>query len=231
VRHRLLVIGGSDQGRQVLDALEAIGDHDVVGILDRDLAQDADVAGFPVVGRDDELVRCVETHGATGFMVAIGDNFTRRLVHRRTLSMCPSLEPVSVVHPAAVVSRSATVGGGSLILGGSVVSNHCVVGDGVLLGTRSSIDHDNQLASFASLAPGATTAGRVRIGECTALGIGASIVHGVVVGEHTVIGAASLVLNDLPGEVVAYGVPAAVARTREPSDPYLAIALPTRRPT
>lgn len=221
MRHRLLVIGGSDQGRQVLDALEAIGDHDVVGILDRDLAQGVDVAGFPVVGRDDELARCVETHGATGFTVAIGDNFTRRLVHRRTLSMCPSLEPVSVVHPAAVVSRSATIGGAALILAGSVVSNHCVVGDGVLLGTHSSIDHDNRLASFASLAPGATTAGRVRIGECTALGIGASIVHGVVVGEHTVIGAASLVLNDLPGEVVAYGVPARVARAREPSEPYL----------
>lgn len=221
MRHRLLVIGGSDQGRQVLDALEAIGDHDVVGILDRDLAQGAEVAGFPVVGRDDELARCAEAHGATGFMVAIGDNFTRRLVHRRTLSVCASLEPVSMIHPAAVVSRSATVGGGSLILAGSVVSNHCVVGDGVLLGTHSSIDHDNQLGSFASLAPGATTAGRVHIGECTAIGIGASVIHGITMGAHSVVGAASLVLHDLPARVVAYGVPAQVAREREPSEPYM----------
>lgn len=222
MRHRLVVIGGSDQGRQALDALEAAGDHDVVGVLDRDLGEGADVVGYPVLGRDDDLGRCVEAHRLTAFVVAIGDNFTRRLVHQRAATTSQALEPVSVIHPAAVVSRSATVGGGSLILAGSIVSNHCVVGDGVLLGTHSSIDHDNELGGFASLAPNAATGGHVHIGECTAIGIGASVIHGVTVGAHTVVGAASLVLRDLPTRVVAYGAPAQVVRARESNEPYLA---------
>lgn len=221
MRHRLVTIGGSDQGRQALDALEAADDHDIVGILDRDLDVGTDVIGYPVLGRDDDLGRCVEAHGLTAFVVAIGDNFTRRLVHQHATTTCPKLEPVSVCHPGATISRSSRVGGGSLILAGSVVSNHCVVGSGVLLGTNASIDHDDELGDFASLAPNAATGGQVHVGECTAIGIGASVIHGVTVGAHTVVGGASLVLHDLPAHVVAYGAPAKVARTREPGEPYL----------
>jgi acetyltransferase-like isoleucine patch superfamily enzyme len=55
----------------------------------------------------------------------------------------------------------------------------------------------------------------------TALGVGANVVHGRTIGEHTVVGAGALVLDDVPEKVVAYGVPAAVARSREPNEPYL----------
>jgi acetyltransferase-like isoleucine patch superfamily enzyme len=48
------------------------------------------------------------------------------------------------------------------------------------------------------------------------------VIHGVTIGADTVIGAGALVLHDLAERVVAYGVPARVARTREIDEPYLA---------
>ena len=218
---RVLVVGGAGQGRQAIDVLEAAGVHDVVGVVDRALAPGSAVAGYPVLGGDDELARRAEEVGATGVLVAIGDNFTRHAVFTAIRRECPGLEPVSAVHPAAVIARSATLGPGAIVMAGAVVSNHCVVGTGALLGTHASIDHDAVLDDFVSLAPSATTGGDVRIGTSTAVGLGANVIHGITIGAHTVVGAGALVLEDLPECVVAHGVPARVARERTPGERYL----------
>ncbi len=218
---RVIVIGGSDQGRQVIDAILAGGLHTAAGVLDGALPRGHDVAGVPVLGSDDELSRRAAEVGADGFVVAIGDNATRGRILEREQAASPHLRPATIVHPAAVIAHDATVGAGSIVLAGAVVGNGCVVGRGVLLGVHSSIDHDGIVADHASLGPGAITGGTVRIGRATAVGLGANLVHGITVGDHTVIGAGALVLHDVPDRVVAYGVPAQVARGREPGEPYL----------
>lgn len=218
---RVIVIGGSDQGRQVIDALLARGDHVVVGILDRAIPRGTAVAGVSVIGSDDELDACARKVEADGYVVAIGDNFTRGAILQRELAACPHLVAITATHPAAFVARDAVVGGGSILLAGSVVSNGCTVGRGVLLGTNSSIDHDCTIADHASLGPGVATGGTVRIGQATAIGVGASVVHGITIGDHTVIGAGAVVAADIAECVIAYGVPAKVARARNPGDPYL----------
>ena len=113
------------------------------------------------------------------------------------------------------------MGEGSIVLAGAVVGNGATLGRGVLLGIRSSVDHDCVLENYVSLAPGATIAGSVRIGMVTALGVGANVVHRRTIGAHTVVGSGALVLHDIPEHVVAFGVPAAVVRTREPGERYL----------
>jgi len=221
VTRRVLIIGGSQQGRQAIDIIEERGADQIVGVLDRTLPIGSTVSGYPVLGRDDDLRACADSTGADGFLVAIGDNFSRGRVLTRELARSGGLVPVSAAHPAAVLARSAVIGPGSIIMAGAIVSNDCVLGTGALLGTTASLDHDSVLGDFASLAPNATTGGLVRVGEYTALGLGANVVHGVTIGDHSVIGAGSLVLADLPDHVVAFGVPAAVKRRRPEGEVYL----------
>jgi sugar O-acyltransferase (sialic acid O-acetyltransferase NeuD family) len=217
----VLVVGGGDQGRQVISAIEAAASAEIVGVLDRTIPRRTLVAGYRVVGTEDDLHSCGEDLGADAFVVAIGDNSTRAALLERLSNACPDLSVFTVVHPAATVARDALVGGGSMVLAGAVVSNGCTVGRGVLLGTHSSIDHDCTVDDYASLAPGVTAGGTVRIGRATAVGIGANVVHGVTIGADAVIGAGALVLDAVPDRVVAFGVPARVVREREPDEPYL----------
>jgi sugar O-acyltransferase (sialic acid O-acetyltransferase NeuD family) len=194
---------------------------EIVGVLDRH-ADDGDlVAGYPFLGSDEDLVACAVSSRATAFVVAIGDNSARQRVLTRETARSPDLEPRRVIHPSAVIARSADIGTGSIVMAGAVVSNGCSVGTGALLGTRSSLDHDSILGDCSSLAPGVTTGGGVRIGDRTAVGLGANVIHGVTIGSDTVVGAGALVVDDLPGGVVAYGIPARVARSRDPDEPYL----------
>jgi acetyltransferase-like isoleucine patch superfamily enzyme len=53
------------------------------------------------------------------------------------------------------------------------------------------------------------------IASAAAIGTGSNIL------AEAIVGAGALVLDDIPERVVAYGVPARVARTRAPGEPYL----------
>jgi sugar O-acyltransferase (sialic acid O-acetyltransferase NeuD family) len=217
----VLVVGGGDQGRQVISAIEASASAEIMGVLDGAIPSGTLVAGYPVGGTEDDLRACADELGADGFVVAVGDNSTRAALLERLTNACPDLSVFTVVHPTATVARDATIGAGSIVLAGSVVSNGCTVGRGVLLGTHSSVDHDCTVDDYASLAPGVTTGGTVRIGRATAIGIGSNVVHGITIGADTVIGAGALVLDPVPDRVVAFGVPARVVRERAPREPYL----------
>jgi sugar O-acyltransferase (sialic acid O-acetyltransferase NeuD family) len=190
-------------------------------VLDRALAPGDEVTGVPVLGTDEDLAACAAEVGADHFVVAIGDNATRGRILERESAAAPHLTPATIVHPAAVLGHDARLGAGSIVLAGAVVGNGCRIGRGVLLGIRSSVDHDGIVGDHASLGPGATTGGRVRVGRATAVGLGANVIHGVSIGDDTVIGAGAVVLQDVPARVVAYGVPAHVARNRQPGEAYL----------
>jgi sugar O-acyltransferase (sialic acid O-acetyltransferase NeuD family) len=219
---RVLVIGGSGQGRQVIDAINARGFHTVVGVLDRVIPRGEMIAGVPVLGSDDELSICATEVGADHYVVAIGDNAVRGRLLDDALASAPHLQAATIVHPAAVIGHEVIIGAGSILLAGAVVGNGTTLGRGALLGIHASVDHDGFVADYASLGPGATTGGTVRVGRATAVGLGANVIHGITLGHDTVVGAGALVLEDLPPLVVAYGVPARVVRVREPGEPYLA---------
>jgi sugar O-acyltransferase (sialic acid O-acetyltransferase NeuD family) len=217
----ILVVGGGDQGRQVIDAIEAGGGARVAGVLDDALAPGTVIGDHVVLDGPAGLAACAARTGATAYVVAIGDNATRAAVAERLDADGAHLALTTVVHPAASVARDAMVGEGSIVLAGAVVSNGCALGRGVLLGTNASVDHDCVVGDFASLAPGVSVAGTVRIGARTALGVGANVAHRVTIGADTVIGAGALVLDAVPDEVVAYGVPSRVVRARRRGERYL----------
>jgi len=108
-----------------------------------------------------------------------------------------------------------------VVMAGAVVNPGTRIGRCCILNTRASLDHDNELGDFASLAPAAVTGGNVTVGPFTAVGIGAVVAHGRRIGPHAVVGAGAVVLADLPGDCVAYGVPARIARTRRRGERYL----------
>ncbi|MNJ76943.1 putative acetyltransferase EpsM [compost metagenome] len=87
--------------------------------------------------------------------------------------------------------------------------------------THASIDHDSRAGSFVTLAPKAGTGGNVSIGDYAAISLGASIIHGITIGGHTVVGAGSTVISDIPSHSIAYGTPAKIIRKRAEGERYL----------
>ena len=103
-----------------------------------------------------------------------------------------------------------------MISAGAVISPRATIGRGVIINTNASVDHDTVVEDFAHVSAGATVGARCRIGTESLIALGASVISGATVGARTVIGAGATVVHDIPGDVVAFGVPAMIRRQRRP---------------
>ncbi|MCA8987891.1 MAG: acetyltransferase, partial [Planctomycetaceae bacterium] len=117
-------------------------------------------------------------------------------------------------HPTSIISPSAQLGTGTVLCAGSIVGTGAVLGTGCLLNTGSSVDHDCRLAEFVHVCPGAHLAGDVKVGAESWIGIGTAVIEGRTIGARSIIGAGSVVTRDLPDDVVAYGNPARIQKSR-----------------
>lgn len=206
---RVVIVGAGDHGVVALHVLRASG-HDVIGFIDDDPARrGTHVAGVPVLG--DASWFDVPIEGGVDAFVAIGDNTARRRI-AQTLRTT-GVPGVRAIHPSAVVMEGATLGNGVFVGPGVVIVTAVRVGDDVIVNTGATIDHDGILMPGSHVAPGVHTGGRVTVGEESLVGVGASLSAGVMVGPRSVVGAGSVVLDEVPAGVVVAGVPAKVLRT------------------
>ena len=111
-------------------------------------------------------------------------------------------------HP---VFDSRTMDGFKIKLSG----NHCIIN------TSSSIDHDNFISNFVSIAPGVNTSGGVKIGEASHIGINSSIKQKVSIGKNVIIGAMTFVNQNCKNNLMIYGTPMRIIKKRKISDNYL----------
>jgi sugar O-acyltransferase (sialic acid O-acetyltransferase NeuD family) len=197
------VIGAGGHGKVVLDAVLSAGVHLVAGIVDDNI----ELAGtrlfdVPIVGSMTEI------KGVQGYIVAIGDNRTRR--EKYNLHLQAGYTPVTVIHPSAIISPSVRIGKGTTVLANVVINPDASIGDNVVLYTSCTIDHECDISDHSYISPGCNICGRVRIGVGAMLGAGAVVLPGLSIGQWTIVGAGAVVTDDVPGNVTVVGVPARI---------------------
>ncbi len=146
-------------------------------------------------------------------VIAIGECESR--LRLAEVAQARGLSLVNIVHPDAVISREVRMGAGVVVVAGAVINPGCVIEDNVIVNTLASVDHGCVLESGVHICPGVRLGGDVRVGRATHVGIGSTVLEKVRIGSNCFVGAASLVLSDLPNNVMAYGVPARIIRERK----------------
>lgn len=172
-------------------------------------APDAGKSLLPVLGDADWLVG----HRDTAVVVAVGSSVERARIAQRLRSQFDALGFATLIHPQAWVARSAEVGEGSVVFAGALVNVDARIGSHVVLNLGCTVSHDCRLDDFVSLGPGANLPGNVTVGEGADLGAGCCARPGARIGARVIVGAGAVVVDNLPDDCVAAGVPARPIRT------------------
>jgi len=217
----IVIIGGGNQAHYVIDIIEREGQYNIVGIIDSIHPIGVDRFGYKIIGRQENISELITQYQIYGGIIAIGDNWIRGNVYLQISSLVPDFEFINAIHPSVIIGNNVKIGKGVTAMAGVIFNPKSVIGDFTFFATGAQVEHDCIISEFASISAGSVTGGYVKLGKCSALTLGVTVLDRLEIGENTVVGAGSLVLKSLPSNVLVYGNPAKVIRNRNIGEKFL----------
>lgn len=204
-KNKLLILGAGGHGKVVADAAQSMQQWSDICFLN-----DTTVSDYPykIIGDFASLVNWRSDFSQ--IVVALGDNKKRA----RLVQQCKQFDftLVTIIHSTAYISNSAVIGCGSVVFAQAVINAGAIVEEGCIINSAAVVEHDCVIKDYTHVSPNAALAGGVIVGEYSWIGIGSNIIEKTIVGRNVIIGAGSVVINNIPDNCVAVGVPAKVVK-------------------
>lgn len=200
---KVLLYGASGHCKVIMDILKS--SNTKIGSIIDENPKITTILNKPVSLPSDVHLNELDT-----LILSIGNNKIRK-----DLSSKLKVNYATAIHTNSVVSINSKIGEGTVIMATAVINAAVAIGKHSIINTGAIIEHDCKLEDFVHICPNATLAGNVTVGEGTQIGIGAVVIQGIKIGKWCVIGAAAVIIKDVPDYAVVVGNPGAIIKYQE----------------
>ncbi len=190
---------------------------------------------------DGDLSNCspenIDIYGAQHFYVLFGEssivsefiisNKERikkfRLEQDRRNSAIPLMDITAIdarIEPGAIIRDKVTIAKNAVIMMGAVINIGAEIGEGSMIDMNAVVGARGKIGKRVHLGAGAVVAGVLEppskspceIGDDVLIGANSVILEGVKIGNGAVVAAGSVVVSDVPSNVVVAGTPATIIK-------------------
>lgn len=208
--NNLVIIGSGDTGREIIGLVDRINNKEkiwnIIGFVD-DACQSEAIEGIPVLGS----VSWLNKYNKDVYVVcAIGNGITKNKIITQITN--EKIKFATLIDPTVQIHKGSRIEEGCIIYANVVLAINTVIGKHVYISFSSTIGHDTIIEDCSSIYPGCNLSGCVRVEENCVIGTGSKIIQGLQIGRNTVLGAGTVVINDVDSEVVAVGNPAKIIK-------------------
>ena len=132
---------------------------------------------------------------------------------KNKFNLIKKLEPYNIdfpnlIHPNVATNDYIELGCGNIICWGSFLSVNIKIGNHISINPGCGIGHDTVIKDYSTIYWDVTLSGNVTINEGCEIGSKAAVIPQKSVGRWSIIGAGAVVVNDIPENCTAVGVPA-----------------------
>lgn len=203
----IILIGGGGHCKSVIDTIRSQDEYNILGIIDIEKKVGSRLLGIEVIGTDSDLDKFYHEGINTAFITlgSIGQP-TKRVEIFNKLKKIGFKLPV-IMDKSAIISDNVSIGEGCFIGKGVIINVDAEIGSCCILNTGAQIDHDCKIGDFVHIAPGTVLSGGVKIKEESHIGTNSTIIENTIIGKCCLIGAGSVVVNEVKDNTLAYGNP------------------------
>lgn len=208
MKKKLLIIGAGGHAESIIDSILTLDNYQIEGIIDKREKYNQSVLDVKIIGDDNDLAYFYKKK-MKHVVIAIG-GIKSNHIKRSVYDCCKKIgyQFPNIIDPSAILSKSVVLGEGNFVGKCVVINSNVRIGDLCIINTSSVVEHGCRIDDFVHLAPGCVLCGNVWVKKNCFIGAQSTIIQNVTIGEETLVGAGSLVLNEIASHKIAYGSPA-----------------------
>lgn len=202
---RLAILGSGDLGRQVAHYAIADNHYDEVVFLD-DFTTESKIGGIKVIGKSSDAIKLYQDGLFDELIIAIGYHHLQK---KREIfeSLSGRIPFGKIVHSTTFVDPTAEIGEGCVIYPNCSIDIRSKIGVNTILNNGCTIAHDSRIGAHSFLSPRVAIAGFVSTGVLCNIGINATIIDNIKIGDGIRLGGGTVVTKDLHAAGLYVGNP------------------------
>lgn len=209
----LIIFGAGGLGREIAWQIEEWNkkqsEYNVIGFVDDTPEyQGTAINGLKVLGNTEYLLGYEKK---VAVAICLGKSQHRQYVYNKIKGNRNLYFP-TIIADNVRYGNNVKFGQGCIICWSAVITVDTQIGDFVLINYDCTIGHDVTLENFVTLYPSVNVSGNVKISYGVEIGVGSQIIEKKKIGENTILGAGAVVVDDIPANCTAVGVPAKVIK-------------------
>lgn len=208
----MLIIGAKGFAKEILEILHQNGETENLCFYD-DVSENVPkflYQKFKVLINESQVKEYFQNTDKR-FTLGIGNPILRFKLYEKFVEL-GGIYSSTISKNAEIGSFGLTILEGCNILSGVKVSNDVEIGLGTMIYYNSIITHDVTIGKFCEISPDVKLLGKCKISDFVQIGAGAIIFPNVKIGHHSIIGAGSIVRNNVPENVMVAGIPAVIKK-------------------
>ena len=193
-------------GREILRLIKEINNNSnqwkVIGYIDDDPNKQGQIIDNIRVFSYDEIPNTDNEYCICGVM---DPELRKKIINEYIIPK--GFKIPSLIHPSISLYEDTIIDTGAVIFSGVHISYNVTIDKYVLLSSNSLIGHDSQIGEFVSIMPTTTVNGNCKIGSECILGAGSVLHPGITIGNNSIIGLGTKVLNNVDSNKTLLDVP------------------------
>lgn len=214
----IVILGGSGIGMIAASILEKLGEYNVLGFLNDYIDKGTKIGKFKqieVIGNTDDLAKFLDDENTYAFIAYVGLQKEKETYTKIESLNIPRTKFIDIIDPTAIVPKGfCEIGTGVMLSPLCQLSPDVTISDNCILLANSFVGHDSFLDKFAHVATNGVIGANVHIGKGVHIGSNATIREKVRIGDYSLVGAGSVVLEDVPDNAIVVGNPARILKVK-----------------